>query len=101
MRRGNRNLKSLSESVILSISGRVRERLGGSGVVEDTVWARRSETPGEVECKICKHQRGTSWWTVIGLLILDLITLIILFYGYNTLRQFHEGKAVLIIFCFP
>ena len=100
--RGHRNLKSLGESVILSvssfgqnISGRVRERLPASGVPEETVWARRSDSPPqvEVECKICKHKRGTSWWTVMGLLIVDLVTLIILFYGYNTLRQFHEGKA--------
>ena len=90
--RGNRKLKSLGESVILSISGRVRERLGGSGVVEETVWARRTDSPGEVECKICKHPRRTSWWTVIGLLMIDLITLIILFYGYDTLK-FHGGKA--------
>ena len=99
--RGHRNLKSLGESVILSvssfgqnISGRVRERLPASGVPEETVWARRSDSPPqvEVECKICKHKRGTSWWTVMGLLIVDLVTLIILFYGYNTLRQIQEGK---------
>ena len=104
---GNRKLRSLGESVILSvssfgsnmrenmrenISGRVRERLGGSGGVEETVWARRTDSPGEVECKICKHPRRTSWWTVIGLLMIDLITLIILFYGYDTLK-FHGGKA--------
>ena len=100
--RRTRSLKSLGESVILSVSsfgenmsGRVRERLPGSGAVEDSrAWARRTESPGEVECKICKHKRGTSWWTVVGLLVVDLITLIILIYGYNTLRQFHEGKAV-------
>ena len=106
---GNRKLRSLGESVILSvssfgsnmrenmrenISGRVRERAG-----EDRVWARRTESPAE--CKICKHKRGTSWWTIIGLLLVDLITLIILFYGYNTLRQFHEGKAVFdSVICF-
>ena len=92
-------MRTLGESVILSvssfgqnISGRVRERLAGSGAAEQVNWARRSSSPGEVECKICKHKRGTSWCTVTGLLIVDLVTLIILFYGYNTLRQIQEGK---------
>ena len=75
-----------------NISGRVRERLPGPARTEQISWAQRSLTPAQSECKICKHQKGVSCCTVIGLILVDLVTLIILFYGYNKLRQFHEGE---------
>ena len=50
----------------------------------------------EVECRICKHQRGASCWTLIGLLFIDLLTLALLIGGYNKLKQFHEGGAIVI-----
>ena len=91
------NLKELGESVILSvsnlgenISGRVRQRLPAS-VEEERGWARRSLSPGRENYKVCKHRTGVSCATVVGLLLIDLLTLVILFYGYNKLRQFQEG----------
>ena len=84
------NLRSLGESVILSVSGRVRERLPARR--QEAPWAGRSVSPPQQDCKLCKHRRGTSCCSLIGLLLIDLVTLIILFYGYSTLRQFQEGE---------
>lgn len=84
------NLKDLSESVILSVSSlgeNMRQRVRGPGVEEERGWARRSRSPAQANCKVCKHKRGVSCCSLIGLLLIDLLTLLILIYGYKELSS--------------
>ena len=65
----------------------------------DESWAQRSVSPpdsqGE-ECK-CRHKRGgVSCWTVIGLIMIDILTLCLLIGGYNELKRFHHDNLLVL-----
>ena len=88
---GVRNLmQSIGQTVVNMKTSNMR---AGSADSEQS-WARRSATPSSPdsrECKNCKQRRGVGCWSVIGLLLIDVVTLIMLISGYNTLRSFHQG----------
>ena len=41
-------------------------------------------------------RRGFGCWTVIGLLLIDLLTLSVLIGGYNKLKELHEENMIIL-----